>query len=135
MASTSPKIYATALGRRKTSVANVRIIAGKGEITVNDKPASDYFPGANSKIRYNSPFVVADVSGKYAATIKTVGGGNFGQLDAATMGIARALVEINEKFREPLRAAGLLTRDPRKRQRRMVGMAGKSRRRKSSPKR
>jgi len=135
MASTSVKIYSTAVGRRKTSAASVRIIAGKGEITVNNKPAGDYFPGETAKLRYNSPFVVTDTAGKYGATIRTSGGGTFGQLDSATLGIARALVEINEKFREPLRAANLLTRDPRKRQRRMVGMGGKSRRRKQSPKR
>ncbi len=135
MASTSTKIHAQAIGRRKTALAGVRLISGKGEITVNNKPAGDYFPGETAKSRYMSPFVVTEMGNKYAATIRVSGGGNFGQLDATTLGIARALVEINEKFREPLRAAGLLTRDPRKRQRRMVGMGGKSRRRKQSPKR
>jgi small subunit ribosomal protein S9 len=140
MASTSPnrkidKVYASAVGRRKTSAASVRIIAGKGEITVNGKPASEYFPGETAKLRYSSPFAVTETTEKYAATVKTSGGGTFGQLDSVTLGIARSLVEINEKFREALRNAGLLTRDPRKRQRRMVGMGGKSRRRKQSPKR
>lgn len=135
MASTSSKIYASAVGRRKTSAASVRLIAGKGEITVNNKPASQYFAGMGISDKYNQPFEVTEMAGKYAASVRVSGGGTNGQLDAVTMGIARALVEVNDKFKAPLRAHGLLTRDPRERQRRMVGKGGKSRRAKQSPKR
>lgn len=135
MASTSPKVLASAVGRRKSSRASVRIIAGKGEMTVNNKAIGDYFPGEASKARYSSPFVVTGMGTKYAATIRVSGGGVFGQLDATTLGVARALVEIDEKFKEPLRTAGLMTRDPRGRESRKVGTGGKARRKKSSPKR
>ncbi len=135
MASTSHKILATGVGRRKTSVASVRITSGPGEIVVNGKPASKYFPGEISKTRYQSPFTVAGVAKKYSVSAKVFGGGYEGQLDSLVLGISRGLVDINEKFKTLLRNAGLLTRDSRKRQRRMIGMGGKSRRKRQSPKR
>jgi small subunit ribosomal protein S9 len=135
MASTSSKIYASAVGRRKTSAASVRLIAGKGEITVNNKPAREYFAGMGISNKYDLPFEVTGMAGKYAATVRVSGGGTNGQLDSVVLGISRALVDVNEKFKAPLRAAGFLTRDPRERQRRQVGTGGKSRRQKQSPKR
>jgi small subunit ribosomal protein S9 len=135
MADTSkPKIYSTAIGRRKSAIASVRLTAGAGEITVNGKPASQYFPGELSKQRYTRPFVITSVD-KYGASVKVRGGGIFGQLDATVLGIARALVAHKETFKSALRDAGLMTRDPRERQRRMVGTGGKARRHKQSPKR
>lgn len=134
MPSTVSKIHATAVGRRKTASASVRLVSGNGSITVNDQPAEKYFPGVLAKSRYELPFKTVEVS-KYSATVKVAGGGLNGQLDATTLGIARALLKIKASFRLALRQAGLLTRDPRQRQRRMVGMGGKSRRRKQSPKR
>ena len=139
MASTSSnrkidKIIAAAIGRRKTSVASVRLFSGTGEMTVNGKPISQYFPGPVAKTRYLLPFVTSAVS-KYTASIKVHGGGLYGQLDAAVLGLSRALVAAGDKFKSPLRQAGLLTRDSRTRQRRMIGMGGKSRRKRQSPKR
>ena len=139
MANTSPnrkidKIIASAIGRRKTSIASVRLLSGTTEMTVNGKPISQYFPGAVAKNRYSQPFVAAGVT-KYTATAKAHGGGIFGQLDAVVLGLSRALVTASEKLKSPLRQAGLLTRDSRKRQRRMIGMGGKSRRKRQSPKR
>ena len=85
---------------------------------------------------WEKPFKIADLVGKYYVTIKVVGGGKRGQLNAAVHGIARALSFSDTlKFRGLMKSAGLLTRDARKRQRRMVGSGGKSRRKKQSPKR
>lgn len=135
MASTSPKVLSFAIGRRKTSVASVRLMSGKGEITVNGKPAKEYFTNVITDARYTSPFTATDRIGKYDVSAKVFGGGQTGQLDAFVMGVSRALVKLDEKHKTLLRAQGLLTRDPRERQRRMVGMGGKSRRKKQSPKR
>lgn len=134
MPNTSSKVLAAAVGRRKSASASVRLVGGKGLITVNGLPADKYFPGAVAKMRFEQPFRVLEVS-KYSAQIKVSGGGPTGQLDAVVLGIARALVRVKDTFKPTLRKAGLLTRDPRVRQRRMVGMGGKSRRKKQSPKR
>lgn len=137
MASTSnpkPKITSRAIGRRRTAVASVFLLSGSGEITVNGLPASTYFPGVLAKSRYNYPFKVTGVT-KYTATVKTHGGGKNGQLDATVLGLSRALATLKATHKPALRTEGLLTRDPRTRQRRNVGMGGKSRRRKQSPKR
>ena len=128
--------YTYAVGRRKEASARVRLFKGKGETLINGKPIAEYFPGATYEDVWSRPFRVADVSGKYHATVKVVGGGIRGQLDAVVHGIARTLSEENkEKFRGPLKKAGLLTRDPRIRERRKIGMGGKARRKKQSPKR
>jgi len=134
MPSTASKIHATAVGRRKTSSALVRIVSGDGSITVNDVPADKYFPGLTAKSRYQAPFKTIGVE-KYSAVVRVVGGGPTGQLDATVLGISRALVEIKDTFKPQLRLAGLVTRDPRQRQRRMIGTGGKARRQKQSPKR
>jgi len=128
------KLVSHAIGRRKTAIASVRVYTGTGEIVVNDKPASKYFPGALSQSRLLLPFTTLDLS-KYTATVRVHGGGYESQLDATVLGLARSLAEIKADFQVAMRNAGLLTRDPRERQRRMVGMGGKSRRRKQSPKR
>ena len=128
------KIISQAIGRRKLAIASVRLIPGNGEITVNGKPSSTYFPGLLAAKRLSLPFTTTSTS-KYSATVKVHGGGLVGQLDAVVLGLARALVSAKESFKSSLRDANLLTRDPRARQRRMVGMGGKSRRRKQSPKR
>lgn len=134
MPSTASKIHATAVGRRKTSSASVRLISGNGSITINDLPADQYFPGVVAKVRYESPFKVTGVS-KYSAQVRVSGGGLNGQLDATVLGIARALVVIKDTLKPALRKEGLMTRDPRERQRRMIGTGGKARRQKQSPKR
>jgi small subunit ribosomal protein S9 len=129
------KIISSAIGRRREAVASVRLIPAGEEMIVNGKPISVYFPGLQAKNRYELPLKIVDLSAKYSATVKVHGGGKEGQLDATVLGIARALTEIKTDFIKPLRDAGLMTRDSRTRQRRMVGTGGKSRRRKQSPKR
>ncbi len=128
------KIIKSAIGRRKEATASVRLVSGSGEITVNGKPSTEYFPGLFAKKLLSKPFEVLDLS-KYAASVKVAGGGPNGQLEATVLGISRCLSDLKEDFKGKLRTAGLLTRDPRERQRRMVGTGGKSRRRKQSPKR
>lgn len=129
------KDYIFAVGRRKEATARIRLFNGKGEHTVNQMPIDKYFAGAVNAYFYNQPLRVADVADKYYFTAKVVGGGPKGQLEAVTLGIARALIKSNKDLRPTLKAAGLLTRDPRVRERRKVGTGGKARRKKQSPKR
>lgn len=134
MAEPKQKIVSSAIGRRKRAVASVRLIPGDGQITVNDKDVNVYFPGLSAGKRIQLPFNTLSLS-KYSATVKVHGGGPTGQLDAVVLGLARSLSTIKEDFKKSLRDAGLLTRDSRERQRRMIGTGGKARRRKQSPKR
>jgi len=130
------KNWIYAVGRRRRASARVRLFKGRGDTVVNGEPVEKYFPGEIAKIKWNKPFEVANIEGKYYATVKVVGGGKEGQLDAVVHGISRALSKTNdEKFRPFLKAEGLLTRDPRVRERRKVGTGGKARRKKQSPKR
>ncbi|MDO8452156.1 MAG: 30S ribosomal protein S9 [bacterium] len=138
MAARKPKEknYIFAVGRRKTSTARVRLFKGKDQTLVNDLPFAQYFAGPTASKLLVKPFQVTETEGKYFVTAKTAGGGKNGQLEAVIHGIARALCKVDgEAFRDSLKKAGLLTRDPRTRQRRMVGMGGKSRRKRQSPKR
>ena len=140
------KDFVFAIGRRKSSTAQVRLYkkdaivwAGttvkKGEVVVNKKNALEYF-GKGFESVYRQPLQITGTENKFAISIKVSGGGKKGQLDAAVLGIARCLDKIDrEKFHSILKKKGMLTRDPRVRERRKVGMGGKSRRRKQSPKR
>jgi small subunit ribosomal protein S9 len=128
--------YTFAVGRRRESVARVRLYRGKGENTVNGMPSEKYFPGEIAKKVMAKPFGATESSDKYYFSAKVAGGGKIGQLSALILGLARTLVKVApEKNRATLRKLSLLTRDSRIRQRRMVGMGGKSRRKKQSPKR
>lgn len=128
--------YAYGVGRRKEASARVRLYHGKGENTVNLMPVAKYFEGAVAKKAIEKPFGATETSDKYYFSGRVSGGGKQAQLEAIVLGIARALVKVStEKNRTPLKKLGLLTRDSRIRQRRMVGMGGKSRRKKQSPKR
>lgn len=127
--------YIQTVGRRKSAVARGRLFKGKGESTVNGEPVDVYFPGQVMKDIWMRPFKLADVGDKYYVSVKVEGGGKKGQLDAAVHAIARALVKENPDYKKSIKSAGLLGRDARIRQRRMVGMGGKSRRKKQSPKR
>lgn len=130
------KKYTYAIGRRKSSSARVRLFKGKGESMVNDKKVSDYFPGKINEKAINKPFKITETEGKFYFTAKIIGGGKRGQVDALVHGISRTFNALNqEKYRKDLKKAGLLTRDSRVRLRRMVGMGGKSRRKRQSPKR
>jgi len=115
--------YIWGTGRRKTSVARVRVKKGKGLITVNDKKVEEYFE--NRKVwveKVYAPLKVTDSFGKYDIYINVYGGGLTGQADACSLGIARALVKIDEKNKSVLRRNGLLTRDPRMVERKKYGL-------------
>lgn len=144
------KDYIFAVGRRKSSVARIRLYetvktdtvwgdfpVKKGELLVNQKPIADYFGGDISRRLYTEPLRVTNAHQQnYAFTIKVAGGGPSGQLQAVIAGIANALDKLDEeKYRPTLKKKGFLTRDSRIRERRVVGMGGKSRRKKQSPKR
>lgn len=136
---TTPKSesYLYSVGRRRTATCRVRLFPHKkGDIFVNDKPIDQYFLGETAKKLYLEPLRTCNVIGKYLITVKVNGSGKAGQLGAVIHGISRALVQLDpEKFRPILKDRDFLTRDSRTRQRRHVGMGGKSRRKKQSPKR
>ena len=118
--------YFYALGRRKSATARVRLSGGKGELTINDKPASEYF--ATSKYLQHElikPFSVLEIDPeKYKVTVKVVGGGHASQVDAIRLGISKALVALNEDYRGTLKRAELLGRDPREKERKKFGLRG-----------
>ena len=122
MAKKTENIVFQGTGRRKESIARVRVMAGKGEVTVNGKKLDEYFGSDILKVIVNQPFAVTNTVGKYDVVVKVVGGGFTGQAGAIRHGIARALNEANSEFRPALKAAGLLTRDPRMKERKKYGM-------------
>ena len=110
-------------GRRKSSVARVRLIPGKGEIIINKKPLDVYFPMEIVKREVRRPFEVAGCEGKFDVIATVTGGGFTGQAGALRHGISRALcVADREAFRAPLKAAGFLTRDSRMKERKKYGL-------------
>ena len=118
-----------ALGRRKAAVARVYIVAGKGELLINDRPLDSYF--AEESLRYivNQPFAVTGTEGQFDTKITVDGGGIKGQAEAIRLGIARALCEVDkEAYRSTLKAAGFLTRDPGEVERKKPGQPGARRR-------
>ncbi len=135
--------YTYAVGRRKTANARVRIYKSASvpgfdgvQLTVNGKPAEVYFPGETAKAAYRKPFIVTETLTKMSASVVVAGSGKMGQLDATVHGVARALSLLDrDAYRAILKTAGLLTRDARAKQRRMIGTGGKARRAKQSPKR
>jgi small subunit ribosomal protein S9 len=142
------KKYISTTGKRKEAVARIRvyidlketILIGekpvkKGDVFVNNFLIEDYFKGMVFKAYYEEPFKITNNLGKYTITAKVEGGGQKSQLDAFIHGVAKALSSIDEKNKSILKKKGFLTRDSRIRQRRKVGMGGKSRRKRQSPKR
>lgn len=119
---TSAKPYFYGTGRRKSSVARVRLIPGTGVITINSRDIDDYFGLETLKLIVNQPFGVTATTGKFDVIALVNGGGFSGQAGAIRHGIARALVTSNEEFRAPLKKAGLLTRDPRMKERKKYGL-------------
>ncbi|MCQ2361466.1 MAG: 30S ribosomal protein S9 [Acidaminococcaceae bacterium] len=111
-----------ATGRRKASVARVRMFPGDGKITINDKPLTEYFGLKTLELIVNQPLDVTDTKGKYDVIANVFGGGFSGQAGAVRHGIARALLKIDMDFRASLKKAGLLTRDPRVKERRKYGL-------------
>ena len=109
-------------GRRKNSVARVRLVPGTGKITVNDRPIEEYIPFANLRQVVVQPFGVTETNGNYDVIANVNGGGFSGQSGAIRHGIARALLEVDPDFRLALKRAGLLTRDARMVERKKPGL-------------
>jgi len=128
------KDYYAAIGRRKRSIARVRLYKGKGQMTINAKPIEEYFKDIPSA-SYLRPLELTGNMGKYYVTARIIGGGRSGQVGAFVLGLSRALVLLDEKYKSVLRPAGFLTRDPREKERRKFGLAQGARARKQSPKR
>ena len=110
-----------AIGRRKASVARVYLTKGDGKITVNGKPYKEYFPQNHIQHNITDPFATVEVEGIYDLNVNVKGGGFKGQSEAVRMGIARALVKLNEDFRSPLKSRSMLKRDARVVERKKYG--------------
>ncbi|MDT8367713.1 MAG: 30S ribosomal protein S9 [Longimicrobiales bacterium] len=109
------------VGRRKSASARVILRPGRGEWTINDRPLEDYFPRATLQARVAEPLTVTDLDGQYDVFVRVRGGGLTGQADSVRLGLARALVEVDEDHRPVLRAGGMLTRDSRSVERKKPG--------------
>jgi small subunit ribosomal protein S9 len=109
------------VGRRKTAVARVLLRPGKGGLSINGRPLQEYFPRPSLQIRIEEPLTVVQAEGRFDIQVRAAGGGLMGQADALRMGLARALVAFDEDHRRPLREKGMLTRDPRKVERKKPG--------------
>ncbi len=115
--------YFYALGRRKSSTARVRLQGGKGTITVNGKPAEEYFAGSEYLMNeLNRPFVALQQENKYDISARVTGGGHVGQIDAIRLGISKALALMNEDLKSTLKRADLLGRDSREKERKKFGL-------------
>ena len=119
---TSAKPYFYGTGRRKSSVARVRIVPGTGVITINGKNIDEYFGLETLKLIVNQPFGATGTNGKFDIIATVAGGGISGQAGAIRHGLARALVKADEAYKPALKAAGLLTRDPRMKERKKYGL-------------
>lgn len=120
--STTTAYYGT--GRRKTSVARVRLKAGEGQVVINRRPVGEYFGRATLRMVVAQPLKLVGLEGKYDVIANVRGGGNTGQAEAIRHGITRALLEVDGGLRPTLRKAGLLTRDPRIKERKKYGQRG-----------
>ena len=109
-------------GRRKDSVARVRLVPGNGKITVNGKDIDQYIPFPNLVKDLKQPLTLTETEGQYDIHVNVNGGGFSGQAGAIRLGIARALLEVDPDFRGPLKKAGFLTRDPRMKERKKPGL-------------
>ena len=114
------RFYGT--GRRKTSVARVWLQAGQGRILVNRRPFEDYFPRETLRMVISQPLQLTNTVGQFDAIVNVGGGGPTGQAGAVRHGIARALLQFDDKLRQTLKRAGLLTRDPRMKERKKYGL-------------
>jgi len=111
-------------GRRKASAARVWLRPGEGKIVVNDRPVDEFFPRPTLKMILAQPFKTVGLEGKYDVLALVSGGGLSGQAGAVRLGIARALIRMDESLRGALKKAGLLTRDPRAKERKKYGQKG-----------
>jgi len=117
----TPSFY-SGTGRRKTAIARVRLLPGEGEIVVNGRSLEEHFGNAINESDVRMPFRVTGTEGRYNAMIKVEGGGVTGQVGAIAHGIARALLQVDKENTKALRQAGLLTRDPRMKERKKYGL-------------
>ena len=122
MAKKSEKIVFAGTGRRKKSIARVRLTEGNGTITVNGAPLDEYFGTEILNVIVKQPLTATNTVSKYDVICKVQGGGYTGQAGAIRHGIARALVEANAEFRPVLKSNGFLTRDPRMKERKKYGL-------------
>jgi small subunit ribosomal protein S9 len=120
----TPTIEFLGTGRRKTAVARVRLATGSGKITVNRRTFENYFPLETLRAVVIQPLTVAGALEKFDVRVNVAGGGPNGQADAVRHGISRALIKFDAALRPPLKAEGLLTRDPRMRERKKYGQPG-----------
>ena len=120
MYETKPYFYGT--GRRKDSVARVRVYTGTGKVTINDRDIDNYFGLETLKLIVRSPLAVAGVEDKFDIVVRVVGGGISGQAGAIRHGLSRALLQYDENLRPALKKAGFLTRDPRMKERKKYGL-------------
>ena len=111
-------------GRRKESVARVRLVPGNGTITINKRDIDDYFGLETLKVVVKQPLETTGTVGKFDVIVNVTGGGFTGQAGAIRHGISRALLEVDEEYRTALKAAGYLTRDPRMKERKKYGLKG-----------
>lgn len=109
------------IGRRKTSVARIFLTEGDGKFTINDRDYKDYFPTGVLHYKMQQAFALTDTSGQYDVYATVKGGGHTGQADAIRLGIARALISLDEGHRQTLKPEGLITRDPRMVERKKYG--------------
>lgn len=116
------KVQYCGTGRRKKSIARVRLVPGDGKVTINDRGIDEYFGLETLKVIVKQPLVLTDTSGKFDVICKVTGGGFTGQAGAIRHGVARALLEADEELRPALKKAGYLTRDPRMKERKKYGL-------------
>ena len=116
------KIVFYGTGRRKSSIARVRLVEGKGTITINGKNIDEYLGTDTLKVIVRQPLTATNTTDKYDVICKVQGGGFTGQAGAIRLGIARALLEANNEYRPTLKSAGFLTRDPRMKERKKYGL-------------
>ncbi|MCL2499212.1 MAG: 30S ribosomal protein S9 [Defluviitaleaceae bacterium] len=119
-----PSVSYYGTGRRKSAVARVYLLPGKGEITINKRAIDDYFGLETLKLIVRQPLTLTDTLAKFDIKVNVYGGGYTGQAGAIRHGIARALLVADEDFRQPLKKAGFLTRDPRMKERKKYGLKG-----------
>ena len=114
--------YFFVIGRRKSATARVRLSGGKGNVTVNEKPATEYFASSKYLLyKLQEPFSVLDLENKYDISVRVSGGGQDGQAEAIRLGISKALSLMNDSLKGTLKRADLLTRDPRDKERKKFG--------------
>lgn len=136
MATTKENKYIETVGRRKTATARVRLTpSSKMSYSVNEKPLADYFKTLELQKVITDVFTKGKIEDKFAVTAVVTGGGFAGQAEAVRHGVSRALVELNQEVKGDLKKLGYLKRDPRSKERRKAGMAGKARKKKQWSKR